>query len=156
MDALIKTSEAKLDEYKLEVNDKKIVNVVLASGGYPAKYDKGYEIKGLDKLSPEVKINYAGVKADGAKLLTNGGRVLNILSKADTFEEAYKKVYDEIQKISFDKMHYRRDIGPGLNRVYVCKKYEFDAESNGLTQEIKEFLKINIDSIKVYKRYDIE
>lgn len=156
LDALIKTSEAKLNEYKLKVNDKKIVNVVLASGGYPAKYDKGYEIKGLDKLSEDVKVNYAGVKASSKKLLTNGGRVLNILSKADTFEEAYKKVYDEIQKISFDKMHYRRDIGPVVKRVYVCKKDEFDAESNGLTREIKDFLKINIDSIKVYNRYDIE
>jgi phosphoribosylamine--glycine ligase len=98
-----------LEKIELKWNDYSSVCVIAASGGYPEAYTNGYEIKGTENV--EDLVFMAGVKNEGSKLLTNGGRVLNVVALADSLDEAKKKAYSSIEKISFDKMYYRRDIG---------------------------------------------
>jgi len=87
--------------------------VVLASGGYPGKFGNGYEIRGLreaEKL-PDVKVLHAGTKREGNTIVTNGGRVLGVTASGETLPAALEKAYAAIEKIHFDRMHYRKDIG---------------------------------------------
>jgi len=85
--------------------------VVLASGGYPDKYETGKEINGLDADDGDVHIFHAGTKKQGNRLLTSGGRVLGITGVAEDLANAAKKAYRGVEKISFENMHYRKDIG---------------------------------------------
>lgn len=85
--------------------------VVLASGGYPDKYETGKEINGLDADDGDVHIFHAGTKKQGNRLLTSGGRVLGITGVAEDLANAAKKAYLGVEKISFENMHYRKDIG---------------------------------------------
>ncbi len=87
--------------------------VVEASGGYPVKYEKGYEIYGLDENGQHegVVIYHAGTKKENGKYYTNGGRVLGITAKGTTLQEALDKAYAVVNEVGFDKMHYRTDIG---------------------------------------------
>ncbi|MDE7464361.1 MAG: phosphoribosylamine--glycine ligase, partial [Clostridiales bacterium] len=105
-----------LNKQKIEWSDKKSINVVLASGGYPLSYKKGCIIDGLDDADREVNVFFAGVKrcADCGKLVTSGGRVLCVQAMADDFKSARKLVYDNIAKIKFEDCFYRKDIGSKL------------------------------------------
>ncbi len=87
--------------------------VVEASGGYPVKYEKGYEIHGLDENGQHegVVIYHAGTKKENGKYYTNGGRVLGITAKGTNLQEALDKAYAVVNEVGFDKMHYRTDIG---------------------------------------------
>lgn len=87
--------------------------VVEASGGYPTKYEKGYEIRGLDEDGQHegVTIYHAGTKKENGKYYTNGGRVLGITAKGTDLQEALDKAYSVVKEVGFDKMHYRTDIG---------------------------------------------
>ncbi len=87
--------------------------VVMASGGYPESYKKGIEMSGLDeKGGVEGAIVYhAGTKLENGKFYTNGGRVLGVTAVDDTLEDALKKAYEAVEKISFEGAHYRKDIG---------------------------------------------
>lgn len=87
------------------------IDVVLASGGYPEAYNKGYEITGIESLSNETLLFHAGTKMDGNKLITNGGRVLNVVSRGKNLKESIEKVYPETDKIRFEGKYLRRDIG---------------------------------------------
>ncbi len=106
-----------LDGTEIHWSGKKSINVVLASGGYPTHYKKGYPIDGLDTLDPDVSVYFAGVKKcdECGKLVTNGGRVLCVQAAADDFASAKKKVYDNIEKIKFTDSFYRHDIGAALD-----------------------------------------
>lgn len=105
-----------LDKLDIKWSNKKSINVVLASGGYPVSYKKGCEISGLDAVDDGVDVFFAGVKlgADGKTLVTSGGRVLCVHAMADDFPSARKAVYDNIEKIKFDDCFYRKDIGAKL------------------------------------------
>ena len=83
--------------------------VVLASGGYPVKYGKGYEITIPEDVDAEVYVAGAAIK-DG-KMVTSGGRVLGVTATADTLKEAIDKAYKAAGKISFENSYYRSDIG---------------------------------------------
>lgn len=83
--------------------------VVLASGGYPEAYKKGYEITGIDKVDNMVFV--AGAKAEEGKLLTSGGRVLNVVAVGDNLEDARAKAYADAEKIEFTDKYCRKDIG---------------------------------------------
>lgn len=83
--------------------------VVLASGGYPEAYKKGYEITGIDKVDNMVFV--AGAKAEDGKLLTSGGRVLNVVAVGDNLEDARAKAYADAEKIEFTDKYCRKDIG---------------------------------------------
>jgi phosphoribosylamine--glycine ligase len=87
--------------------------VVAASGGYPLKYDKGKLIEGLDEAAKlkDIEIFHAGTAAKDGKCYTAGGRVLNVCSKADTLKEAMTNIYKALDVVTFDGVHFRRDIG---------------------------------------------
>lgn len=102
--------EGRLNEVSIRTKDQTCVCVVLASGGYPGSYEKGHLIEGLEKLSPETLVFHAGTRRVGSKLVTDGGRVLSIVTLAPTIMEAVNKVYREIPLVHFEGMHYRRDI----------------------------------------------
>ena len=116
-DLILKSVDNKLSEVELEWDKRSCLCVVLASGGYPATYEKGKEIKGLETLEglDDVFIFHAGTKlldtSSGSVFATNGGRVLGITALGQDIREAQDKVYKAIENISFEKMHFRRDIG---------------------------------------------
>jgi phosphoribosylamine---glycine ligase len=87
--------------------------VVLASGGYPGKFESGKEIHGLEEAAaiPDVKVLHAGTKRAGEKIVTSGGRVLGVTGTGNSLGAALTKAYEAVAKIHFDGMHYRRDIG---------------------------------------------
>lgn len=94
-------------------SDEACACVVEASGGYPVKYEKGFEIYGLDENGQHdgVIVYHAGTKKENGKFYTNGGRVLGITAKGATLQDALDQAYAAVKEISFDKMHYRTDIG---------------------------------------------
>jgi phosphoribosylamine--glycine ligase len=99
-----------LEEKSFSVTDKTATTVMLVSGGYPEAYEKGKEISGLKNVEGSL-VFHAGTKKDADKIVTNGGRVIAVTSFGDTIEEALKTSYGNINKISFDKINYRKDIG---------------------------------------------
>lgn len=110
------TIDGKLDSYKVKWKTGFCVSVVLASGGYPGKFEVEKEIFGLGNNgglddSPDVIIFHSGTIRKDNKYFTNGGRVLNVAGLGNTIEEAASKAYDAIKKINFEGMHYRKDIG---------------------------------------------
>ena len=107
------TVDGTLDKLDIKWSDKKSINVVLASGGYPLAYEKGKLISGLDRVDG-ADVYFAGVRESDGMLVTNGGRVLCVQAMADDFAAAKKIVYDSIEKIKFDGCFYRRDIGKKL------------------------------------------
>lgn len=86
------------------------VGVVLVSGGYPQSYETGYPILGLDQLEPDTLVFHAGTRRDDERLVTDGGRVMTIVRCEDTLQAARDNVYDQVSRIEFENMHYRRDI----------------------------------------------
>lgn len=99
-----------LDNINLEINPQSATTIVLVSGGYPEDYEKGKIISGIENIEDSL-VFHAGTTLDNDKIVSNGGRVLAITSLAETFQEALKISYKNINKISFDKMYYRKDIG---------------------------------------------
>lgn len=99
-----------LEEKSFKVTDKTATTVMLVSGGYPEDYEKGKEISGLEKVEGSL-VFHAGTKKEGDKVVTSGGRVIAVTSFGDTIEEALKTSYNNIDKISFEKINYRKDIG---------------------------------------------
>ncbi|MCD6094072.1 MAG: phosphoribosylamine--glycine ligase, partial [Candidatus Omnitrophica bacterium] len=120
VEILLATLDNRLEEIKLDINPQSAICVVLASRGYPGKYERGKEIFGLDKIE-DTLVFHAGTKyqtvtshqspVTSKKIITNGGRVLGITALGDSLEQARDKVYREIDKIHFEGMQYRRDIG---------------------------------------------
>jgi len=102
--------DERLSDLNIIWRNKKSACVVIASGGYPEKYETGFEIKGLEDVTGAV-IYHAGTKLSGGKTVTSGGRVLGITALGDTLEEALEIAYREVGKISFKGAFYRRDIG---------------------------------------------
>lgn len=99
-----------LNEKSFSVSDKIAATVMLVAGGYPEAYQKNNEITGFDTVDESI-VFHAGTTIKENKVVTNGGRVMAITSFGDTIEEALAKSYRSIDKIHFDKMNYRKDIG---------------------------------------------
>ena len=110
MDLLISCTNQNLDKVNLEFDSDYYTNVVLASSGYPEDYQKGFEISGLNEVDDSI-IFHAGTSLDNNKTVTNGGRVLSIVSSGKTMKEALKKSYKNIDKINFEGKTFRKDIG---------------------------------------------
>lgn len=122
-------TENRLAEVELKWKKEKAVCVVLASGGYPGSYEKGKLISGLGNVDPDVIVFHAGTKfaemPEGSKcatcedgcemkqsaIVTSGGRVLGVTALGKTHEEARAKAYANAEKITFDGVQYRKDIG---------------------------------------------
>ena len=102
-----------LNDVSLAIDQRSATTVMIVSGGYPEEYEKGIEIFGLDKMEDSL-VYHAGTKIENGKLVTNGGRVLAITSFGNDFQEAIKKSYQNIDKLHFDKMYFRKDIGKDL------------------------------------------
>jgi len=104
------TANQNLDKIKLEIDDKTAATVMLVSGGYPETYEKGKVISGLDTISDSI-VFHAGTLNNEDRILTNGGRVLAITSMGTNYKEALEKSYNNIEKLHFDEMNFRSDIG---------------------------------------------
>lgn len=98
-----------LKEYKMEFNSGFFVDVVLVSGGYPQSYTKGFPICGLE-IEDDL-IFHAGTKKEGKKIVTSGGRVLNVVTQGESLNEAIQKAYEKVNEFCFKDMFYRKDIG---------------------------------------------
>ena len=104
-------SEGKLNEVEVKWSEKEAGCLVLASGGYPDKYQKGYPITGLKDVGKDIIIFHAGTKVSNEQIVTSGGRVLNICALGDSLEEIREKVYKAAEVINFTGKYYRKDIG---------------------------------------------
>jgi phosphoribosylamine--glycine ligase len=109
---LVATIEDGLENVAIEFDPRIAVTVILASGGYPGKYETGKPIEGLENAarSPEVQIFHAGTKRQDGKTVTSGGRVLAITALGDSVIRARERAYAAINEIHFDGCHFRRDI----------------------------------------------
>lgn len=118
LDLMVATTEQRLDEVKIQIDNKFRCCVVLVSGGYPKQYEKGKVISGIDLVDGRSELFHAGTKAEKDKILTNGGRVLNVVGSGDTLKEAIDHAYRNVSKITFEDCYYRKDIGyKGLKRL---------------------------------------
>ena len=110
LDLMVSTAQCKLKEKSLELDEMTYTNVVLASSGYPESYEKGKVIEGIECVL-DSSVLHAGTINKNGQVLTNGGRVLSIVSKSKNISGALKKSYDSIQKVHFEGKTYRKDIG---------------------------------------------
>ena len=111
--------DGKLSDVTLEFEENAAVCVVLASDGYPEKYEKGFEIKGLDKFKDQddYYVFHAGTKFDGDKIVTNGGRVLGVVAKGGDLKAARKNAYEAAEWIDFANKYKRNDIGKAIDEA---------------------------------------
>ncbi|MCX8093384.1 MAG: phosphoribosylamine--glycine ligase [Candidatus Goldbacteria bacterium] len=112
-DLFIACTEGKIKDKQIKIKEGFALNVVIASNGYPGKYEVGKEIFGLEKFKDrqDIIIFHAGTKIENGKVITNGGRVLNFTGIDKDIERTIKKVYDNINEIKFDGAYFRKDIG---------------------------------------------
>jgi phosphoribosylamine---glycine ligase len=110
LELLIAAGKNELHTKSIEFIEKSACTVMLVSGGYPEDYEKGKEINGLDTIKNSIPF-HAGTTINNNKIVTNGGRVIAITSYGNDFKEALNLSYQNIEKISFDKMNFRKDIG---------------------------------------------
>ncbi len=99
-----------LKNIEINYSKEEAICVMLTSGGYPESYEKGKVISGLENLDSDIVVFHSGTKFDNENIVTNGGRVIGVTAKGKTVKEAGEKVYENIKKINFEGMHYRKDI----------------------------------------------
>jgi phosphoribosylamine--glycine ligase len=118
LELLVATTEQRLDEIKISLDNKFRCCVVMASKGYPGSYEKGKTIEGLDTVDEDAIIFQAGTALVDHTLKTNGGRVLNVVGSGKSLKDAIDHAYKNTAKIHFDGCYYRNDIGAkGLQRI---------------------------------------
>jgi phosphoribosylamine--glycine ligase len=110
VELFLAVANEKLDEIELEIDERSATTVMLVSGGYPEDFEKGKVITGLENVENSI-VFHAGTKLENGKVLSNGGRVMAVTSYGDSFQEALKQSYQNIEKIKFEKMNFRKDIG---------------------------------------------
>jgi phosphoribosylamine--glycine ligase len=103
-------ADGKLNEVTLEIDPRSATTIVVVSGGYPEHFEKGKVISGIENIFESI-VFHAGTKTENGSVVSNGGRVLAVTSYGDTFQNAIKKSYQSIEKLHFDTMYYRKDIG---------------------------------------------
>ncbi|MGG7097018.1 phosphoribosylamine--glycine ligase [Clostridium sardiniense] len=109
LDLIEASIDERLNEMAVKWKDEVCLNVVMSSRGYPGVPETGYEINILDDVKDDVFI--AGAKIDEDKLITSGGRVLSVIGRGKTIEEARENVYKNIEKVNFEGAYFRKDIG---------------------------------------------
>ena len=110
VELFLAVANEKLDEKTLEIDSQSAATVMVVSGGYPEEYVNGKAISGIETVSDSI-VFHAGTKSENGKVISNGGRVLAVTSLGINFEEAIKKSYQNIDKLHFDTMYFRKDIG---------------------------------------------
>ncbi len=120
LELLVAAVEGRLADIKLDWKDEDCVCVVIASQGYPEEYETGKRIAGITtaKENPDIHIFHAATKRQDGELVTAGGRVLNVVGSGRGIFEALSKTYNAVEKIFFDKMYYRKDIGYKATKVH--------------------------------------
>ncbi|REL38375.1 phosphoribosylamine--glycine ligase [Rhodohalobacter sp. SW132] len=116
---MISATRGEIDtEPELVIHSDYFCTVVLASGGYPGPYKKGLEISGADQMDDRALLFHAGTANKDGKLVTNGGRVLNVVGRGKTLKQAIDHAYTNVEKVTFKDCYYRRDIGKkGLKKL---------------------------------------
>lgn len=109
--AIEKSLDGSLEREDLKWKKEKCLTVILTSRGYPKNYEKGKEISGIDSVDKDIYVYHNNTKVNGSKILTDGGRVLSVTALGNSYDEIRKKVYRNIEKISFETKQYRKDIG---------------------------------------------
>ena len=148
IDAVI---DERLETCRLDIDPRASVCVVMASGGYPGKYKKGIEIRGIDAANRlrDVVVFHAGTSAEGKKILSQGGRVLGVTALGKTVNEAIKKAYKAVAKIKWSKVHYRTDIGQkALVRMQAVPQV-------GIVMGSDSDLKVMEAALGVFKKFGI-
>jgi len=110
VELFLAVANEKLTEISLEVDERSATTVMLVSGGYPEAFEKGKVITGLENVENSI-VFHAGTKLDNGNVVSNGGRVMAITSYGSSFQEALAQSYQNIEKIKFDQMNFRKDIG---------------------------------------------
>jgi phosphoribosylamine--glycine ligase len=110
VELFLAVANEKLDKIELEIDERSATTVMLVSGGYPEDFEKGKVITGLENVENSI-VFHAGTKLEDGKVLSNGGRVMAVTSYGDSFQEALAQSYQNIEKIKFEKMNFRKDIG---------------------------------------------
>ncbi|MGV7107620.1 phosphoribosylamine--glycine ligase [Flavobacterium sp. U410] len=103
-------AKQELDKVTLEIDERAATTIMMVSGGYPEDYEKGKVITGIEKVTNSI-VFHAGTALKDGEVVTNGGRVLAVTSYGETYQEAIAQSYQSIDKIAFDKMYFRKDIG---------------------------------------------
>lgn len=111
LELIIATGDQNLDEISIQTDNDYRCCVVMASSGYPVQYEKGKKISGLESVDKEALIFHAGTIVENGDLLTNGGRVLNIVGRGSSLEEAINHAYENVHRVHFENAYYRNDIG---------------------------------------------
>jgi phosphoribosylamine--glycine ligase len=148
MEAVI---DGRLDTCKLDIDSRASVCVVMATGGYPGTYKKGLPISGIDKVRriKDVVVFHAGTGTANNKVVTNGGRVLGVTALGDTVQDAIKKAYQAVSKISWEKVHYRKDIGEkACRRLTVAPRVSIVMGSDS-------DLPVMDSAVSILKKFDI-
>ena len=110
VELFLAVANEKLDEKTLEIDNQSAATIMVVSGGYPEEYVNGKVISGIEIITDSI-VFHAGTKAESGQIISNGGRVLAVTSLGTNFEEAIKKSYQSIDKLHFDTMYFRKDIG---------------------------------------------
>ncbi len=110
VELFLAVANEKLDAVTLEIDSRSATTIMVVSGGYPEEFEKGKLISGIENVTDSI-VFHAGTKTENGRVVSNGGRVLAITSYGATFQEAIKKSYQNIDKLHFDTMYYRKDIG---------------------------------------------
>ena len=110
VELLLATAEGRLSQIEIEIDDLSVTTVVVVSGGYPQEYQKGKKITGLEKVKGSI-VFHAGTTVKEGKIVTNGGRVLAVTSYGEGHKSALKQSYSQIEKINFEGINFRKDIG---------------------------------------------
>ncbi len=149
-------ADERLDQIKVKWKNKAAATVILASGGYPQSYKKGFTIQGLEEIesADDLMVFHAGTKKDGNRFLTAGGRVLGLTTTGDNLLEALNKAYQNTKKISWPGMQYRRDIGiKGLKRT---RSRPLDTTLVGIVLGSASDLKIAKKATDIFDQFGVE
>lgn len=114
VDVLLAMANGTLDQIDLQIDERTATTVMAVSGGYPEAYEKGKEITGAENIQDSI-VFHAGTKLSNGKVVTNGGRVIAVTSFGKDFKEALKTSYQNMEKLHFDGMYYRKDLGFDLD-----------------------------------------
>ena len=110
VELFVAVGQGTLNEIELKIDDRSATTIMLVSGGYPEDYEKGKIISGIESIK-DALVFHAGTKTENGGIVTNGGRVMAITCFGNDYAEAIKKSYQNIEKLHFDKMYFRKDIG---------------------------------------------
>ncbi len=110
-DVMLATMGGGLKRRKVDWGNQSSVGVVVASRGYPGEYRRGLEIDGLDTVDRDILVFHAGTRREDSQVVTSGGRVLTVVGSGRTVTDAHERVYENVERVTFQGSHFRRDIG---------------------------------------------